>query len=77
MLYRHRKGDEVLRTARDNLPKFGTTPWECPYTIQVVNDNGTVAIQKGKRIDTINIRLNKPFHECTKAMGANAIYHTE
>ena len=61
--YRYKKGDKVLKKAQDNLPKFGTTPWEGPYTIQLVNENGTVAIQKGKRIETINIRLIKPFHE--------------
>jgi RNase H-like domain found in reverse transcriptase/Reverse transcriptase (RNA-dependent DNA polymerase)/Integrase zinc binding domain/Retroviral aspartyl protease len=43
--------------------KFGEDPWQGPYPIIQVNDNGTVRLQMDKVIDTVNIRNIKPFKE--------------
>ena len=48
--------------------KIGTenkyeTPFKGPYTILTVNNNGTVRLQMGAVIDTVNIRRLQPFRE--------------
>ena len=43
--------------------KFSEDPWNGPYTITKVNDNGTVKLIMGKVTDTVNIRNIKPFRE--------------
>jgi hypothetical protein len=43
--------------------KFSEDPWKGPYTIEKVNDNGTVRLRMGKVTDTVNIRNVKPFKE--------------
>ena len=55
-------GDKVLYKV-DTLAKYGMNPYDGPYTICAVHDNGTLDIQKGVLIDTVNIRLVKPFIE--------------
>ena len=54
--------DEVLFREIEKA-KYGSNPWMGPYTICQVKDNGTVAIQKGPVIETVNIRLIKPYKE--------------
>jgi hypothetical protein len=43
--------------------KFGEDPWQGPYPIIILNDNGTVQVQMDKVIDKINSRNIKPFKE--------------
>jgi hypothetical protein len=48
--------------------KIGTenkyeTPFKGPYTILTVNNNGTVRLQMGAVIDTVNISRLQPFRE--------------
>ena len=42
---------------KPTFPEYGNNPWEGPYDIVKVNDNGTVQLKKGVVIETINIRL--------------------
>lgn len=55
-------GDKILYRL-DEKAKYGSNPYEGPYKIREIYDNGTVAIQKGSLIETINIRLIKPYKE--------------
>lgn len=55
-------GDKVLFSTK-TMSKFGQDPWEGPYHIRKVNNNGTVCLQMGSVTDTVNIRLIKPFHQ--------------
>jgi hypothetical protein len=43
--------------------KYGSDPWTGPCIIRQVKDNGTVTIQRGPVIETVNIRLIKPYKE--------------
>jgi len=54
-------GDQVLFAAERRI-KFGINPYEGPYEIVQVNENGTVRIRKGAVTDTVNIRLIKPYN---------------
>ena len=55
-------GDKVLYR-QDQRNKFGMNPWEGPYDILQVYDNGTVAFKRGAVIDKVNLRLIKPFKD--------------
>jgi hypothetical protein len=44
------------------------TPYSGPHTILQVNTNGTVRLQVGSVIDTINIRRIEPYKEVTAAI---------
>ena len=55
-------GDKVLYQNK-TLSKFDENPWKGPYEILKINNNGTVRLQMGAIIDTINIRLIKPYYE--------------
>ena len=54
--------DKVLYKQIENA-KYGSDPWEGPYIIAKVNDNGTVCLKKGAIYETINLRLIKPYNE--------------
>jgi hypothetical protein len=43
--------------------KYGSNPWTGPCIIRQVKDNGTVTIQRGPVIETVNIRLINPYKE--------------
>jgi hypothetical protein len=43
------------------LSKYDGNPFEGPYTIQKVYDNGTVVISKGPVSERVNIRKIKPY----------------
>ena len=43
--------------------KYGNDPWTGPSIIRQVRSNGTVTIQRGPVIETVNIRLIKPYKE--------------
>ncbi len=58
--HEYKEGDSVLYKT-DAKSKFGENPWKGPYQIVRVNDNGTVRLRMGAVIDTINIRLIKPY----------------
>jgi hypothetical protein len=53
--HEYKAEDKVLCVSKPTLAKFGTDPWEGPYDIVKVNDNGTVNLRKGAVIETINI----------------------
>ena len=43
--------------------KYAQNPFKGPYKVLKVNDNGTVLLEMGPLIDTVNIRKIKPFKE--------------
>ena len=55
-------GDKVLYQV-ETKSKLNENPWEGPYKIVKVNTNGTVRVRKESYVDTINIRLLKPYRE--------------
>jgi len=56
----YKKGDMVLYRV-DSLSKFNNNPYEGPYPVIQVYENGTISIKRGSVIERINIRLVKPF----------------
>ena len=60
--HEYKAQDKVLCVGKPTLSKFGSSPWEGPYEIVKVNNNGTVHLKKGVVIETINIRQIKPYH---------------
>jgi hypothetical protein len=60
--HRYRVGDKVLYKV-DSMSKYSENPYDGPYTIMRVNTNGTVRLRMGAVIDTVNIRLLKPYKE--------------
>ena len=42
---------------------YSRDPWDGPFKIIRVNDNGTVRLKKGAVYEILNIRLIKPYHE--------------
>jgi hypothetical protein len=62
--YKYQVGRQVLLdVSKTTQSKYAKNPFEGPYTILRVNDNGTIAIQKGPVIETVNIRNVKPYKE--------------
>ena len=43
--------------------KYAQNPYKGPYKVLKVNDNGTVVLEMGLLIDTVNIRSIKPYKE--------------
>ena len=60
--YKYKVGQSVLVSA-DALDKFSTTPYQGPYKILKVNNNGTLQIQMGAITDTVNIRRVHPYRQ--------------
>ena len=59
MAYLYKKGDQVLlKRGKENKYE---SPYQGPYCILQVNDNGTVCLKVGAVEDTINIRRLMPF----------------
>jgi hypothetical protein len=57
--YTYRINDKVmLKIGTENKYE---TPYKGPYKILTVNTNGTVCLQMGAVIDTVNIRRLQPF----------------
>jgi hypothetical protein len=59
--HEYHAGDRVLYRSAEVKGKFLKSPWEGPYIIKKVNDNGTVRLKMGAVTDTVNIRLIKPY----------------
>ena len=58
----YHRGEKVLfKEVETN--KYGNNPYSGPYKIRKVNKNGTVMIKMDKVLETVNIRLIKPFKE--------------
>ena len=53
--------DLVLFKTRQEKNKYNHVPWEGPYKILRVHDNGTVRLRRGITDQTVNIRLLKPY----------------
>lgn len=58
--YTYLKNQWVLMKT-EQIRKFGKSPYIGPFKIRVVNDNGTVIIKKGSILETVNVRLIKPY----------------
>ena len=43
--------------------KYSNDPYEGPYEIVSVHDNGTVRLRMGAIVDTVNIHLLHPYYE--------------
>jgi hypothetical protein len=59
--HEYKATDKVLCVGKPTLSKFGKSPWEGPYKIVKVNNNGTVCLKKGVITETINIRQIKSY----------------
>ena len=57
------KPNEKVLYQKTSMSKYKHNPWEGPYKIHSVYDNGTVLIQKGAYLERVNIRLIKPYKE--------------
>ena len=60
--YDYKEGDLVLRKSA-MTGKYSNDPYEGPYEIVSVHDNGTVRLRMGAIVDTVNIRLLHPYYE--------------
>jgi hypothetical protein len=63
----YKVNDKVLCTSKPTLSKFGSNPWEGPYQILKVKNNGKVCLCKGVVIETVNIhqiKLQTPDSNC-------------
>ena len=58
----YKTGDQVLHQ-KLSKSKYGQNPWDGPFKIRKVYDNGTVLIQKGIVFERVNIRLIKPYNK--------------
>jgi transposase InsO family protein len=58
--YNYKVEDKVLYKNKTTA-KFGEDPWQGPFVVKRINDNGTVWLKMGKVLDTVNIRNIKPF----------------
>ena len=58
--YTYKVGEKVL-VSTDALDKYSTTPYEGPYKIVKVHNNGTLRIKMGAVTDTVNIRRVHPY----------------
>jgi hypothetical protein len=57
-------GEKVLlETPNPSKAKFNENPYQGPYEVRQVNDNGTVLLDTGRFYETINIRNIKPYRE--------------
>jgi Integrase zinc binding domain len=62
--HKYKTKDKVLyRTYNETSAKYGEDPYSGPHEIVKVNDNGTVRLKMGSVVDTVNIRLLKPYKE--------------
>src|SRR5210317_1033386 len=60
----YRVGDQVMLDVKStSLSKYGINPFDGPFTVRSVNDNGTVVLQISSVLDTWNIRNIKPYRE--------------
>ena len=60
--HQYKTGDQVLYQ-KLSKSKYGQNPWDGPYEVQKVYDNGTVLIKKGIVLERVNIRLVKPYNK--------------
>ena len=58
--YMYKVGEQVLYK-NEMVQKFGQNPYSGPYQIRKINTNGTVRIKIGSILETMNIRLIKPY----------------
>jgi hypothetical protein len=65
-LYKYETGDLVLLdVTKPTQAKYAQNPFDGPYKIRKVNNNGTVVLEIGPVIETINIRRIKPYKHNT------------
>ena len=63
--HKYQIGDKVL--IKKGTENKYETPYEGPYSILKIHDNGTVRLQRGAISDTINIRRLTPYHEYSES----------
>ena len=51
--------------------KYAKNPFQGPYKVLQVNDNGTLVLEMGPIIDTVNIRNVKPYKQLTNTTKDN------
>jgi hypothetical protein len=62
--HQYKAHDKVLLDVTGTTKsKFAKNPYDGPYTVLQVNENGTVVLEMGPVIDTVNIRNIKPYLE--------------
>ena len=60
IMHEYQIGDQIL-VRNDDLSKYGSSPWEGPYKIVGIRDNGNVRVNKGTVTESYNYRLIKPY----------------
>ena len=53
----------LLATPNPSKAKFNENPYQGPFKVQQVNNNGTVLLDTGRFFETVNIRQINPFKE--------------
>ena len=62
--HRYNIGDKVmLNVTGTTKAKYAKNPYSGPYPVLKVNNNGTLLLQMGPIVDTVNIRNIKPYKE--------------
>ena len=62
--HQYQVGNKILMDMTDTTKsKYGITPFDGPFTVRHVNNNGTVVLEMGPILDTYNIRNIKPYKE--------------
>jgi hypothetical protein len=62
LLYTYHIGQRVLIKAEQSA-KYGTDSYFGPFTVEAVNNNGTICVNEGTVTDTYNIRNVTPYTE--------------
>ncbi len=60
--HEYRVNDKVL-VRRHDLSKYSQNPYDGPYSVTEVHDNGTIRIRKGVTLQLLNIHHVKPYRE--------------
>ena len=62
LAHEYQAGDSILYHV-PTTNKYGKSPWQGPYKILRVYDNGTVQVRMGALTDRVNIRNIRPYHK--------------
>jgi hypothetical protein len=61
--YEYKVGQKILDWNEGILHKVQSIWEKDPYTIMTVHTNGTITIQRGNKLEKLNIRRVKPFEK--------------
>ena len=62
LAHEYQVGDLILYHV-PTTNKYGKSPWQGPYKILRVYDNGTIQVRMGALTDRVNICNIRPYHE--------------